>query len=77
MFSYPLKDKIDYKSFLYLIIALTAILYGVAMEFVQKYFTIDREFDVNDMLADAVGAAGGYFFFRFIVWKLKQKNKPL
>ncbi len=32
------------------------ILYGIAMEYYQKYYVPSRGFDVNDMLADAVGA---------------------
>lgn len=77
LFSYPFANKIGYKSFFYLFIVVMAILYGVTMEFVQKYFTLDRDCDVNDMLADAVGAVGGYFFFRFVIWKVSKKNKPL
>lgn len=44
---------------LFLKITLLAILYGVAMEFVQKYFTADRDFDVWDMVADSFGAIVG------------------
>ena len=32
------------------------ILYGIGMEYYQKYFVPSRGFDVNDMLADAAGA---------------------
>jgi VanZ family protein len=32
------------------------ILYGIGMEYYQKYYVPSRGFDVNDMLADAVGA---------------------
>jgi VanZ family protein len=32
------------------------ILYGIGMEYYQKYYVPTRGFDVNDMLADAVGA---------------------
>jgi VanZ family protein len=35
-------------------------LYGIAMEFVQKYFIPNRSFDVNDMLADGIGSALGW-----------------
>ncbi len=47
------------------------------MEFAQRYLTADRDFDVNDMMADAAGAVLGYLFFRFVVVKLQKKNKPL
>ena len=41
---------------LFIKITLGCVLYGVAMEFVQKYCTTDRDFDVLDMAADATGA---------------------
>ena len=75
--SYPLRNSIGYKSLFYLNIVMAAIGYGIAMEFAQKYLTADRDFDVNDMIADAVGAILGYFFFRFVALKVSQKNKPL
>lgn len=40
-------------------IAVYAIVYGVAMEFVQKYFVKGRSFDVVDILFDSIGSAGG------------------
>lgn len=41
---------------LFIKITICTILYGVAMEFVQKYFTSDRDYDVLDMVADSAGA---------------------
>ncbi len=76
LFSFPFKKDIPFKSNFYISIVVLAIVYGVAMEFVQKYFTVDRDCDVNDMIADAVGAIIGYFFFRFIAKRI-EKNKPL
>ena len=38
------------------------ILYGLLMEFVQKYFIPHRSFDLYDVLADATGCIIGYFF---------------
>jgi len=35
---------------------LFCVIYGIAMEFYQKYFVPSRGFEVNDMLADAFGA---------------------
>ncbi len=54
---YPLK-----KSFLILIIA---CLYGTAMEFVQKYFIPNRDYDIYDILADVMGAIAGFLIVRF------------
>ena len=76
LFSYPYRHIIAYKKSFYLVIVVMAIIYGVAMEYVQKYFTVDRDFDVNDMVADAVGAVLGYIFFRMVIRKMKQKISP-
>jgi len=53
-------------------ILLLGIIYGVLMEFVQKYWTINRSFDLLDMVADAIGC-----FLALIVsyQLLKRKNK--
>ena len=40
-------------------IAFYFLLYGIAMEFVQKYFIPNRSFDFKDMIADAVGIVIG------------------
>lgn len=40
-------------------IALYIILYGIIMEFVQKFFTAGRSFDVIDIVFDAVGSFAG------------------
>jgi VanZ family protein len=52
--AYPfLKSYTPIKVFLW--VSFLALLYGVAMEYVQKYFTTTRSFDVTDMLADTTG----------------------
>ena len=38
------------------------LIYGIGMEFVQKYFVNNRSFDVGDIVADAVGCTLGVFF---------------
>ena len=45
---------------LFLRMVLIACLYGTAMEFIQKYFIPNRDFDVLDIAADVVGALAGY-----------------
>jgi hypothetical protein len=49
-------------------IALGALVYGIAMEFVQKYFIPNRSFDTGDILADAAGCGVGlvYSISRYI-----------
>ena len=36
--------------------------YGIAMEFVQKYFVPFRSFDLGDIIADGVGCLAGFFY---------------
>lgn len=41
------------------------VLYGTAMEFVQKHLVPFRSFDVVDILADTLGALLGWVMFSF------------
>ncbi len=41
-------------------IAVLALVYGIIMEFVQRYFIPNRSFDTGDIIADAVGCAAGW-----------------
>ncbi|MDE3237034.1 MAG: VanZ family protein [Bacteroidota bacterium] len=63
LFSYPVKDH-SKKFFWISVIAITGFLYGVAMEFVQKYFIPFRSFDIDDMLADGAGSLLAYWWWR-------------
>jgi VanZ family protein len=47
-----------------LTILLIACLYGTAMEYVQKYFIPNRDFDIYDIAADVVGAVLGFLIVR-------------
>ncbi|MDE3124626.1 MAG: VanZ family protein [Bacteroidota bacterium] len=47
-------------------IVLTSVAYGIIMEFVQKYFIPHRSFDIDDMLADAVGSVVAW------IWQKKR-----
>lgn len=77
MFSYPFLKTYPTKSNFYILVVVFAIMYGVAMEFVQRCCTVGRDFDVNDMIADAIGAVLGYVFLRIVCRKVAEKNKPL
>ncbi|MBL7747464.1 MAG: VanZ family protein [Chitinophagaceae bacterium] len=44
------------------LIAIVSFLYGVGMEFVQRYLTANRSFDAGDIVADGVGCIIGYFY---------------
>jgi|GEM_PF-281663 len=47
-----------------LAIALIALAYGIAMEFVQKYWIPNRSFDLYDIVADGVGSFLPLLFIR-------------
>lgn len=49
-----------------------SIVHGIAMEFGQKYLTVNRSFDVWDMVADAAGC-----LLAMALVKGLKKNKPL
>jgi len=55
-----------------IIIFVIACLYGIGMEYVQKYFIPNRDFDIYDIAADIAGAALGLLVVRMTV-----KSKPL
>jgi len=44
---------------IFFVIFISACLYGITMEYVQKYFIPRRDFDVEDILADIIGSALG------------------
>jgi VanZ family protein len=48
----------------FLLIALGAFGYGVLMEFVQKYFVVNRSFDGEDIVADGIGCVLGLLLAR-------------
>ncbi len=48
-------------------IAIAGLIYGIVMEFVQKYWVPNRSFDVYDILADGVGCFLPVFFFNKMV----------
>jgi VanZ family protein len=52
-------------------IVFLCFLYGVMMEFVQKYFIPNRSFDVGDIVADLVGSLIGYLATQ---WYLKHQT---
>lgn len=47
-------------------ILIFCILYGIGMEYYQKFFVPSRGFEVSDMLADALGALLALPIFTFI-----------
>jgi VanZ family protein len=45
-----------------LLIAVSGIVYGTAMEFVQKYWIPSRSFELGDIMADSAGSLLAYFY---------------
>ncbi len=71
LFAIPIKYKINSKQagIIWLcVICLFGIGYGIAIEFVQKWWIPNRSFEALDIVADAIGtaAAFGYCYLRLI-----------
>jgi VanZ family protein len=65
LFGWPLRSgaysHVQLKKW-FLLIALSGIVYGTIMEFVQKYWIPDRSFELGDILADSTGSLLAYFY---------------
>jgi VanZ family protein len=51
----------------------SAVAYGIAVEFIQDQFIVNRSFDLGDWAADIVGSISGTWFW----WVRSIKNRPL
>jgi VanZ family protein len=58
------EEKRNYPFRKSVLILIIACLYGTAMEYVQKYFIPNRDFDIYDITADVVGAVMGFLTVR-------------
>ncbi len=56
-------------------IGTTFIIYGILMEFVQKYFASERSFDIFDMVADAAGCFAGFWLSNRLRLKIAEKKE--
>lgn len=56
-------------------LVLIAAGYGLAIEFIQKYWAINRSFDMYDLVADTLGAIAGIWVFKIIVHLFFNKDK--
>lgn len=57
------------------VIAICAAFYGLLIEYIQKYWAVQRSFDMSDVAADIVGAVAGILAFKLIKkWFLKPRN---
>jgi VanZ family protein len=78
LFSYPFSKSLAEHvtiSAIFNKIACSVILYGIIMEFVQKYFTVGRTFDITDILFDALGTGIGLLAIRQHAFKKIGPNK--
>jgi VanZ family protein len=68
------RSSFDWSANYYVILLLfCALAYGLAVEFIQKFWVANRSFDLFDVLFDMIGSALGLF-----VWsRVYKKNKPL
>jgi VanZ family protein len=55
-------------------ISIYCILYGIGLEFAQKYLCVDRFFEVLDMIANSVGAIIAYLLIHYSVINLRTKQ---
>ena len=46
----------------FLSIALYGLVYGISVEFIQKYFVSNRSYEIWDIVADAIGCLIGYLY---------------
>ena len=56
---------------------IVCILFGIGMEYYQKYFVPSRGFEVGDMLADAIGALLALPFFNWVKHYFQPKEKSI
>ena len=54
---------------------ISACLYGITMEYVQKYFIPRRDFDVEDILADVIGSALGFIISVSVIFFGRDREK--
>lgn len=75
--AYPFITKSLASRKLLIKICTTFIIYGVLMEFVQKYLALERSFDGWDMVADGAGCLLGFFVANNVRLRfLNKKSKP-
>jgi VanZ family protein len=62
LFCFPVSRRLENFSAIkprFITVAVIVLAYGIAMEFVQKYFVAGRSFDVADILFDGLGSFAG------------------
>lgn len=57
------------------LLVLIAAGYGLAIEFIQKYWAIGRSFDMYDVMADTLGAIAGVWVFKIVIHLFFNRDK--
>ncbi|MBV7533679.1 VanZ family protein [Chitinophaga sp. sic0106] len=60
---------------LQVLFVLFAASYGLAIEFIQKYYAEGRSFDLVDAVADTIGAIAGVFVFKIFISLITKKKQ--
>jgi VanZ family protein len=74
LWGYPFFKTNSPSAFSFLLIAVCVVLYGIIMEFVQKFFVFERSFDLFDILADSLGCLLALWLLIHKLKKLKARN---
>jgi VanZ family protein len=64
MFYASKREKDDHLKRRFIRILVIGCVYGIGMEFIQKYFIPNRNFDIYDIVADTLGAVAGFLIVR-------------
>lgn len=49
-------------------------LYGIGMEYYQKYFVVNRGFEISDMIADVTGSLIGWMLYKALSSKKTKRG---
>lgn len=67
-----LKSKIENTKKLFLVVFLLSVSFGIFIEFCQSTFTVNRQADINDAIANTIGATLGLLLMAFYNKRLKK-----
>ena len=67
-----LENRIESTPKLFLIVFMLAVIFGVFIEFCQSTFTANRQADVNDAIANTIGATIGLLLMAIYTKKFKK-----
>lgn len=74
LFSYPFLTTYNSTKKLLIYISIACAIYGVLIEYAQKYLVFERDFEYGDMVADAIGCVLAYFVLTMLKRIIERKN---